>query len=168
MVPGLRQAHAPQGSSPPEPLDPYHSAYGVQCSLYLKGEYDASEKTNNKDEAGFRVLLTPDKAALNAGSATALNVLVRVAPDLPPGTVPRAPLHLALALDRSGSMSGAPLEEAKRCARNIIDHLSPSATAPRSSLSTTRSSRGIPSTSEQARVVGRTLQHQCRRDDQPP
>ncbi len=46
-------------------------------------------------------------------------------PILPAGTVKRTPLHLALVLDRSGSMNGAPLEEAKRCARNIIDSLAP-------------------------------------------
>ena len=47
------------------------------------------------------------------------------APDLPDGAVKRTPLHLALVLDRSGSMNGEPLEEAKRCARNIIDSLAP-------------------------------------------
>ena len=40
-----------------------------------------------------------------------------------PGHGARAPLHLALVLDRSGSMSGEPLAEAKRCARNMIDGL---------------------------------------------
>ena len=80
---------------------------------------------NNKSSV-FQLLLTPEKAALTAGGPTTLRVLVRMqAPDLPPGTVPRAPLHLALVLDRSGSMGGAPLEEAKRCARNIIDSLAP-------------------------------------------
>ena len=78
----------------------------------------------NNTSSVFQLLLTPDKAALVAGHATRLRVLARVqAPDLPAGTVPRAPLHLAVVLDRSGSMSGAPLEEAKRCARNIVDSL---------------------------------------------
>ena len=77
--------------------------------------------------ADFQLVLTPDKPALNADSATALQVLARIqAPAAPAGTVPRRPLHLALVLDRSGSMFGVPMEEAKRCARNMIDSLAPS------------------------------------------
>ncbi len=76
--------------------------------------------------ATFQLLLTPEKAAMAAGQTTTLRVLARIqAPSPPAGTVPRQPLHLALVLDRSGSMSGVPLDEAKRCARNIIDSLAP-------------------------------------------
>ena len=82
-------------------------------------------KTNDTSP-DFRLVLTPDKAALASDGPTTLRLLVRVqAPDLPAGTVARPPLHLALVLDRSGSMGGAPLEEAKRCARNMIDGLAP-------------------------------------------
>ena len=80
----------------------------------------------NTTSSHFQLLLTPEKAAVPDGQATTLRVLARMqAPDLPPGTVPRTPVHLALVLDRSGSMSGAPLEEAKRCARYIVDSLAP-------------------------------------------
>jgi Ca-activated chloride channel family protein len=76
--------------------------------------------------SSFQLLLTPEKAALAAGHTTTLRVLARVqAPDPPVGAAPRQPIHLALVVDRSGSMSGAPLEEAKRCARNIVDSLAP-------------------------------------------
>ena len=80
--------------------------------------------TNNETSSEFRLVLTPDKAAIAADAPTTLRVLVRVqAPDLPANASARAPLHLALVLDRSGSMNGVPLEEARRCARNIIDSL---------------------------------------------
>ncbi len=82
--------------------------------------------TKHDPAEGFRLLLTPDKPALAAGAETTLRVLVRVqAPDPPAGGAPRTPIHLALVLDRSGSMSGAPLAEAKRCARDIVEALAP-------------------------------------------
>lgn len=74
-----------------------------------------------------QVLLTPLKSALLAGHAQRLAVLLRVqAPDAQPGAGrTRPPYHLALVLDRSGSMSGEPLHEAKRCAAHIVDQLRP-------------------------------------------
>ena len=41
----------------------------------------------------------------------------------------RKPYHLALVIDRSGSMSGPPLAEAVRCARHMVDRLEPTDTA---------------------------------------
>jgi len=74
----------------------------------------------------FQLLLAPEKPAVIAGTTHNLRVLVRMqAPEVDQGITPRHPLHLALVLDRSGSMNGLPLEEAKRCARNIIDSLAP-------------------------------------------
>lgn len=74
-----------------------------------------------------RLLLTPLKSALIADHAQRVRVLVRIqSPDADPSRVKtRPPYHLALVIDRSGSMSGAPLFEAKRCARHIIDQLRP-------------------------------------------
>jgi Ca-activated chloride channel family protein len=81
--------------------------------------------TNNTQPA-LKLLLTPDRLALAARDPTILRVLARVqAPAAAVDALPRRPLHLALVLDRSGSMSGAPLQEAKRCARHIIDSLAP-------------------------------------------
>jgi Ca-activated chloride channel family protein len=72
------------------------------------------------------VVVTPRRPGLRAGSDNDVEVLIRIqAPDAPqegpdPG---RAALNLALVLDRSGSMSGQPLQEAKRCAAYMIDGL---------------------------------------------
>lgn len=73
------------------------------------------------------VLLQPLKSALIAGHDQRVQVLVRIqAPDADPNQVKeRPPYHLALVIDRSGSMSGEPLMEAKRCAGYIVDQLRP-------------------------------------------
>lgn len=75
-----------------------------------------------------RLLLTPQRSALLAEHDNDLNVLVRVqAPEMPlEQRSKRPPLHIALVLDRSGSMRGQPLEEAKRCAEFVLDGLEPS------------------------------------------
>jgi Ca-activated chloride channel family protein len=75
-----------------------------------------------------QVLITPLKPALILGMAQKLPVLIRVqTPDAPPSEAPvRKPYHLALVIDRSGSMSGEPIREAVRCARHIVDRLTPS------------------------------------------
>jgi Ca-activated chloride channel family protein len=73
--------------------------------------------------------MTPIRAGICTEGGT-LELLIRgQAPDaprnLPNGTrVEHLPLHLALVVDRSGSMSGAPLREALRCAEYIVTHLS--------------------------------------------
>lgn len=74
-----------------------------------------------------QVRLAPLKPALIQGVAQKLQVLVRVqAPDADPtNNAGRLPYHLSLVIDRSGSMAGAPLFEAVRCAKHIIDRLQP-------------------------------------------
>ena len=70
------------------------------------------------------MIITARRPALLAGHDNELDVLVRVqAPDAPAGLPKRNPLHLALVIDRSGSMSGQPLDEAKRCAEFVLDGL---------------------------------------------
>ncbi len=73
------------------------------------------------------LVMTPARAAVLADYRSTVDVLVRVqAPPQPEKDRPsRGPVHVALVVDRSGSMSGQPLAEAKRCARMVVDGLNP-------------------------------------------
>lgn len=73
------------------------------------------------------VLLTPRRAGLRAGEDNVVEVLVRIqAPDAPTGhAASRPPQAIALVIDRSGSMAGRPLAEARRCANYLIGMLRP-------------------------------------------
>lgn len=68
--------------------------------------------------------LAPRRSALIQGHDTEVDVMVRLmAPEAPGANGPRSPLNLAIVLDRSGSMGGRPLAEAKRCAAFMIDNM---------------------------------------------
>ena len=71
------------------------------------------------------VIATPRRPALLAGFDNQVEVLVRIqAPAAPPdAAAPRPPYAIALVLDRSGSMAGAPMMEARRCAAYVASHL---------------------------------------------
>lgn len=74
----------------------------------------------------LNILMTPRRAALEAGRPNTLDVLVRVQAGDPPKSASartRADLTLALVIDRSSSMEGAPLAHAVKAARHIVDHL---------------------------------------------
>lgn len=75
----------------------------------------------------LKLVMTPARAAVLADARSTVDVLVRVqAPPRPEKDRPaRGPVHVALVVDRSGSMSGKPLAEAKRCARMVVDGLNP-------------------------------------------
>jgi Ca-activated chloride channel family protein len=73
------------------------------------------------------ITLTPRRAGLRAGQDNTVEVLVRIqAPDAPQGHVAERPAQaIALVLDRSGSMAGRPIAEARRCAEYVVSKLRP-------------------------------------------
>lgn len=74
--------------------------------------------------SAIELTLTPLRHALREREDNTLEVLLRV--QAPAETVrPRSPVNLTLVIDRSGSMAGQPLEEAKRCASRILGFLGP-------------------------------------------
>lgn len=74
---------------------------------------------------GFDLSLVAARPALLAGNDSIVDVLIRLqAPDAPKRGLPERPrLNLAIVIDRSGSMEGKPLHEAKRAAAFMIDSL---------------------------------------------
>ena len=74
----------------------------------------------------LKVLITPRRAALSRGQDNTVDVLVRVQASARPlgqAERPRADLNIAVVIDRSGSMQGQPLAEARKAAQFVVDHL---------------------------------------------
>ncbi len=79
------------------------------------------------DHYSPNVIVVPLRAALKQGSKNVVDVLVRIqAPDASTSAAQsRSPQALALVIDRSGSMGGHPLDEAKRCAKFVVSRMRP-------------------------------------------
>ena len=85
-----------------------------------------TDKNQQKNTPFPTLITTPRRSALLADHDNTLEVLVRIqAPDAPADLPQRNPLNLSLVIDRSGSMSGKPLAEARRCAEFVLDGLLP-------------------------------------------
>jgi Ca-activated chloride channel homolog len=99
---------------------------------------DAHRRNNdgeqNTGRAPSRVTLVldprPERRLLRAGgSSSYLDVVVRVAAAPRRSQPERSPVHVALVLDRSGSMSGTKVATAKHAALSVLDGLSERDTA---------------------------------------
>lgn len=73
------------------------------------------------------LLIIPRRPGLRRATDNRIEVLVRVqAPDAPPTHSRQRPAQaLALVIDRSGSMAGRPIAEARRCAEFVVSRMRP-------------------------------------------
>ncbi len=95
----------------------------------------AHDDAHNRDQtppAGVVPVLDPrpERRLLRAGgSSSFLDVVVRVAKSPSRAQPERSPVHVALVIDRSGSMSGEKIRTAKRAALAVLDGLNERDTA---------------------------------------
>lgn len=81
--------------------------------------------TSSKAHSSFHIEFTPIRSALLENHENELDVIVHFNAPQSLESHERASLNVSLVLDRSGSMSGKPLNEAKRCAEFVLSRLSP-------------------------------------------
>ena len=80
-------------------------------------------QSNGQAGQGLEVILDPRKDVVTSNSGESLDILLRLRAPVVEGDVKRTPLAISLVIDRSGSMGGGKLEEAKRCALDLLNRL---------------------------------------------
>ncbi len=72
----------------------------------------------------MKIVINPIRPALCVSANQDFHLLVRLQSE-PQAGFKRTPLNLALVIDRSGSMQGPKLTEAKRCVTDLVGRMSP-------------------------------------------
>ena len=70
------------------------------------------------------IKFTPEKNGILLNQENTFDVLLKISSEVEdsPKEMERLPLNLSLVIDRSSSMDGEPLEEAKKCASMMVGH----------------------------------------------